>query len=72
MNNSIVEFIYTVYYSWYYCIMYRFEYDDAFYRRCFWEEINWGWHEMYDEPRNFLLDDPTLAEVFHFFFPYES
>jgi hypothetical protein len=27
---------------------------------------------MYDDPRSFLLDDPTLAEVFHFFFPHES
>jgi hypothetical protein len=27
---------------------------------------------MYDDPRSFLHDDPTLAEVFHFFFPYES
>lgn len=69
MIDALVDFIFTVYYSWYNCIMYRFE-DDFFYRRCFWEELNWGWHEMYDDPST-LCDDPTVEEVYRFFFPGE-
>lgn len=69
MIDSIVNFVCTVYYSWYNCIMYRFE-DDPFCRRCFWEELNWGWHEMYGGPST-LCDNPTFEEVYRFFFPGE-